>query len=135
MLANHFINETGTRFTIETIQAAVEDFYKVSHADLVSKSREADRSHIRVTLRSILLASSMEYYKDIGKAFNRDHSTIMHSFDLIEKRSERRQESREEIGDPRNVALKRILSELSRQRYQIVLVRAEIPLPALFLHI
>lgn len=47
MLANHFINETGTRFTIETIQAAVEDFYKVSHADLVSKSRSRSIAHPR----------------------------------------------------------------------------------------
>lgn len=61
MLANHFINETGTRFTIETIQAAVEDFYKVSHADLVSKSRSRSIAHPRHV--AVYLGSrAREYY-------------------------------------------------------------------------
>ena len=97
MLANHFINETGTRFTIETIQAAVEDFYKVSHADLVSKSRSrsiAHPRHVAVYLARELVNTT---YKDIGKAFNRDHSTIMHSFDLIEKGLNEDRNLREEI--------------------------------------
>lgn len=97
MLANHFINETGTRFTIETIQAAVEDFYKVSHADLVSKSRSrsiAYPRHVAVYLARELVNTT---YKDIGKAFNRDHSTIMHSFDLIEKGLNEDRNLREEI--------------------------------------
>ncbi len=97
MLADHFINETGTRFTIETIQAAVEDFYKVSHADLVSKSRSrsiAHPRHVAVYLARELVNTT---YKDIGKAFNRDHSTIMHSFDLIEKGLNEDRNLREEI--------------------------------------
>ena len=97
MLANHFINETGTRFTIETIQAAVEDFYKVSHADLVSKSRSRSITHPRHV--AVYLARELvnTTYKDIGKAFNRDHSTIMHSFDLIEKGLNEDRNLREEI--------------------------------------
>ena len=97
MLANHFINETGTRFTIETIQAAVEDFYHVSHADLVSKKRSRPIAHPRQV--AIYLARELinTTYTEIGKAFNRDHSTIMHSFDLIEKGLNEDRNLREEI--------------------------------------
>lgn len=97
MLANHFINESGTRFTIETIQAAVEDFYHVSHSDLVSKNRSRSIAHPRQV--AIYLARELvnTTYKDIGKAFNRDHSTIMHSFDLIEKGLKEDRNLREEI--------------------------------------
>ena len=97
MLANHFINESGTRFTIETIQAAVEDFYHVSHSDLVSKNRSRSIAHPRQV--AIYLARELvnTTYKDIGRAFNRDHSTIMHSFDLIEKGLNEDRNLREEI--------------------------------------
>lgn len=97
MLANHFINESGTRFTIETIQAAVEDFYHVSHSDLVSKKRSRPIAHPRQV--AIYLARELinTTYAEIGKAFNRDHSTIMHSFDLIEKRLNEDRNLREEI--------------------------------------
>ena len=97
MLANHFINESGTRFTIETIQAAVEDFYHVSHSDLVSKKRSRPIAHPRQV--AIYLARDLinTTYAEIGKAFNRDHSTIMHSFDLIEKGLNEDRNLREEI--------------------------------------
>ena len=97
MLANHFINESGRRFTIETVQAAVEDFYHVSHSDLVSKNRSRSIAHPRQV--AIYLARELvnTTYKDIGRAFNRDHSTIMHSFDLIEKGLKEDQNLREEI--------------------------------------
>lgn len=97
MLANHFINESGTRFTIETIQAAVEDFYHVSHSDLVSKKRSRPIAHPRQV--AIYLARELinTTYAEIGRAFNRDHSTIMHSFDLIEKGLNEDRNLREEI--------------------------------------
>lgn len=97
MLANHFINKGGQRFTIETIQAAVEDFYHVSHSDLVSKKRSRSIVHPRQV--AIYLARELvnTTYKDIGKAFNKDHSTIMHSFDLIEKGLKEDRNLREEI--------------------------------------
>lgn len=97
MLANHFINESGTHFTIETIQAAVEDFYHVSHSDLVSKKRSRPIAHPRQV--AIYLARELinTTYAEIGKAFNRDHSTIMHSFDLIEKGLNEDRNLREEI--------------------------------------
>lgn len=97
MLANHFINKGGQRFTIETIQAAVEDFYHVSHTDLVSKKRSRSIVHPRQV--AIYLARELvnTTYKDIGKAFNKDHSTIMHSFDLIEKGLKEDRNLREEI--------------------------------------
>lgn len=97
MLANHFINESGTRFTIETIQAAVEDFYHVSHSDLVSKNRSRSIAHPRQVAIYLSRELVNTTYKDIGRAFNRDHSTIMHSFDVIEAGLKEDRNLREEI--------------------------------------
>ena len=97
MLANHFLNEKGDRFTIENIQAAVEKFYRVSHSDLVSKKRNKSIKHPRqvaIYLSRDLLNMT---FKDIGKVFNRDHSTIMHSNDVIESGLKEDKNLRDEI--------------------------------------
>lgn len=97
MLANHFLNEKGERFTIENIQAAVENFYHVSHSDLVSSKRSKAIKHPRQV--AIYLARELlnTTFKDIGNAFNRDHSTMMHSYDVIENALKEDRNLREEI--------------------------------------
>lgn len=83
LLANHFISTSETRITIDTVQKAVEDFFGVSHSDLVSNKRSREITHPRqvaIYLCRELLEST---FKTIGEAFNRDHSTIMHSYDLV----------------------------------------------------
>lgn len=97
MLSNHFINESGNRFTIEAVQAAVEDFYHVSHNDLVSKSRSRAIAHPRQVAIYLSRELINTTYAEIGKAFNRDHSTIVHSCLLIEKKLNEDRNLREEI--------------------------------------
>ncbi len=83
LLANHFISEGSSRLTIEMIQHAVEDFYGVSHSDLISNKRNRKIAHPRQVAIYLCRELLEATFKAIGEAFNRDHSTIMHSFDLI----------------------------------------------------
>lgn len=97
LLANHFISEKETRLSIEIIQHAVEDFYGVSHSDLISNKRSRNIAHPRqvaIYLCRELLEST---FKAIGNEFNRDHSTIMHSYDLINDGLNEDRNLREEI--------------------------------------
>lgn len=83
LLANHFISEHESRLTIEMIQNAVAYFYGITYNDIVSNKRSRNIAHPRqvaIYLCRELLEST---FKAIGKEFNRDHSTIMHSYDLI----------------------------------------------------
>ncbi len=97
LLTNHFINENESRLTIEMIQNAVVDFYGITYDDIVSNKRSRNIAHPRqvaIYLCRELLEST---FKAIGKEFNRDHSTIMHSYDLISNALQEDRNLREEI--------------------------------------
>ncbi len=97
LLTNHFINENESRLTIEMIQNAVVDFYGITYSDIVSNKRSRNIAHPRqvaIYLCRELLEST---FKAIGKEFNRDHSTIMHSYDLISNALQEDRNLREEI--------------------------------------
>lgn len=97
LLANHFISEGSNRITIEIIQHAVEDFYDVSHNDLVSNKRSRRIAHPRQVAIYLCRELLEATFKTIGEAFNRDHSTIMHSYDLINNGLGEDRNLREEI--------------------------------------
>ena len=71
LLGNHFIGGGKKRITIEMIQAAVEDFYGVSHKDIVGRGRA--RSIVRPRQVAIYLCRDLSEttLSNIGKAFNR----------------------------------------------------------------
>ena len=72
--------------TIDKIFAAVEKRYGVPKSELVSKSRVKDVAQARhVTMYLIKTLIEMSY-PNIGKLFDRDHSTVMNSIDVMEKR-------------------------------------------------
>lgn len=97
LLANHFISEGGSKITIEIIQHAVEDFYDVTHNDLVSNKRSRRIAHPRQVAIYLCRELLEATFKTIGEAFNRDHSTIMHSYDLINNGLSEDRNLREEI--------------------------------------
>ena len=97
LLANHFISEKESRLTIEMIQNAVADFFGITYNDIVSNKRSRNIAHPRqvaIYLCRELLEST---FKAIGEEFNRDHSTIMHSYDLISNALKEDRNLREEI--------------------------------------
>lgn len=97
LLGNHFIGGGKKRITIEIIQAAVEDFYNVAHKDLVGKKKERRIVHPRQVAIYLCRELSESTLKNIGNAFNRDHTTVMHSCDLINNQLQEDRNLREEL--------------------------------------
>ena len=97
LLENHFTGGPSKRLTIADIQKEVENFYKVSHADLVGKKRT--RNIIYARQIAIYLCRQMLDlpFNDIGKKFNRDHSTVMYSVTNVEEKMKESRELREEL--------------------------------------
>ena len=72
--------------TVDKIFAAIEKKYDVNRAALVSKSRVkevAQARHITIYLVRTITEMSLP---NIGKLFNRDHSTVISSIDIIDKK-------------------------------------------------
>lgn len=96
LLENHF--STGMkRLSVGLIQEQVEQYYRVSHADLIGKKRSRDIAHARHV--AIYLCRQMLDipYADIGKKFNRDHTSIMYSVEKIEELADKDRDVQEEL--------------------------------------
>lgn len=97
LLENHFSGGPSKRLTIADIQKEAETFYKVSHADLIGKKRT--RNIIYARQIAIYLSRQLLDlpFNDIGKKFNRDHSTVMYSVTNVEEKMKENRELREEL--------------------------------------
>ena len=97
LLENHFSGGPSKRLSIADIQKEVESFYKVSHSDLVGKKRSREIVYAR-QIAIYLCRQMLDLpYNDIGKKFNRDHTTVMYSVTNVEKRMQESRELREEL--------------------------------------
>lgn len=107
LLANHFTGGMSRSLTVEDIQREVENFFKVSHSDMVGPKRS--QSIVRPRQIAIYLSRQLLDlpYGDIGKKFNRDHSTAIHSATSIEERLKTDRDTQEEIE-----VLQKIICEL-----------------------
>ena len=107
LLANHFTGGMSRSLTVEDIQREVENFFKVSHSDMVGPKRS--QSIVRPRQIAIYLSRQMLDlpFNDIGKKFNRDHSTAIHSATSIEERLKTDRDTQEEIE-----VLQKIICEL-----------------------
>lgn len=107
LLANHFTGGMSRSLTVEDIQREVENFFKVSHSDMVGPKRS--QSIVRPRQIAIYLCRQLLDlpYGDIGKKFNRDHSTAIHSATSIEERLKTDRDTQEEIE-----VLQKIICEL-----------------------
>ena len=97
LLENHFSAGALKKITVEAVQHEVEQYYQVSHADLIGTKRSRNIAYARHV--AIYLCRQMIDipYNDIGKRFNRDHSTIMSSVEKIEKKTKESRELQEEL--------------------------------------
>ena len=97
LLENHFSTGALKKITVEAVQHEVEQYYQVSHADLIGTKRSRNIAYARHV--AIYLCRQMIDipYNDIGKRFNRDHSTIMSSVEKIEKKTKESRELQEEL--------------------------------------
>ena len=98
LLEDHFSGGAMKKLTIADIQKQVEQYYDVSHADLVG----AKRSRKIVYARQIAIYLSRQMlnqpYNYIAKSFGgRDHTTIMYSVTNVEEKLKENRELREEL--------------------------------------
>ena len=104
LLENHFSSGAMKKLKISDIQKHVEQYYDVSHSDLVGQKRDRKIAHARkvaVYLSRELLDLPYNY---IAKSFGgRDHTTIMYSVTNVEKQMNESREIREEIENIRRI--------------------------------
>ena len=72
--------------TVDKIFAAIEKKYDVSKSELVGKSRVKDVAQARHVAIYLIRTITEMSLPNIGKLFNRDHSTVISSIDTIEKK-------------------------------------------------
>ena len=107
LLENHFSGGPSKRLTIADIQKEVETFYKISHAELIGKKRTRNIIYAR-QIAIYLCRQLLDLpFNDIGKQFNRDHSTVMYSVTNVEEKLKESRELREELE-----ALKQLIREI-----------------------
>ncbi len=103
LLENHFSGSNSKNLTVEDIQKAAENFFKVKHSDLVGIKRTRNVVYPR-QIAIYLCRQLLDLpFNDIGKKFNRDHSTIMHSVTTVEEMIRTNHEVQEEIDTLRQV--------------------------------
>lgn len=97
LLADHFTGGHMKKVTVADVQKAVEDYFNVTHAELVGKKRAANITYARQI--AIYLCRTMIDipHNTIGQEFNRDHSTIMYSVKSVEERLKDSQQLNEEL--------------------------------------
>lgn len=98
LLENHFSGGAMKKLSIADIQKQVEQYYDVSHAEIIS----AKRSRKIVYARQVAIYLCREMldmpYNYIAKSFGgRDHTTIMYSVTNIENKMKVNRELREEL--------------------------------------
>ena len=97
LLENHFSGGPSKRLSIADVQKEVEAFYKVSHSDLIGKKRSREITYAR-QIAIYLCRQMLDLpYNDIGKKFNRDHTTVVYSVTNVEKKMQENRELREEL--------------------------------------
>jgi chromosomal replication initiator protein len=71
---------------IEAIQRVVADFFHIKIADLISKRRTQHIAFCRQVAMYLCRKLTDSSFPVIGESFRRDHSTVIHAFNLIQRR-------------------------------------------------
>ncbi len=98
ILEHHFTSGSLKKISVSDIQAVVEEYYGVTHEELIGDSRKRPISYAR----SVCVYLSRQLidipFRGIGEYFNnRDHSSIHYLYSIAEERLQKKQEFREEI--------------------------------------
>jgi chromosomal replication initiator protein len=92
------------RVSIELIRKTVGKFYDVTVDDLISNKRKKEITVPRQISMYLIKELTKNTHKEIGKAFNRDHSTVVNSLKKVKESLENDIRIEKEIKE-----LKRIL--------------------------
>ena len=105
-LLNHFTS-IKTNLTVEDIQKVVEDYYKVTHSELMGKSRSKHIAYARQIAFYLCRTILDVPYVELGNKFNKDHSTVLYAVNKIEQELLKNRSLEEEIE-----LLKKIIKDL-----------------------
>lgn len=98
LLENHFSGGAMKKLSITDIQKQVEDYYDVSHSDLIGQKRVRKIAYAR-QIAIYLCRDMLDLpYNYIAQCFGgRDHTTIMYSVTSVEEKLKSNREMMEEI--------------------------------------
>ena len=104
-IADEFFDTAHKVVRSNTILSVVEEFYHVSHDEIIGKKRTkniAFARHVAAYLANTMCEMSL---KSVGAIFGRDHTTVIHSIEVIEKKEGEDARFREELRQLKNVIL------------------------------
>lgn len=107
LINDHFSKTKRQYINVESIQNCVERYYNIDHKSLLSKKKDrkiANARQIAIYLCFDILDMTTTA---IGKKFNRDHSTVIHSINKVEKLKDKSVDIAEEIE-----TLKRMINDV-----------------------
>lgn len=102
-IAAEYFDTAHKVISIRTVQSVVEDYYNVSHEDMIGRKRQKNIAFARHV--AVYLINSMCEVKTqsmIGEAFGRDHSTVIYSIKLVETKVKEDASFAEEMTQLRN---------------------------------
>ena len=82
VLKDH-INAQQQQIPLDVIQKKTANYYRVSHDDMLGKSRKADIVFPRQVAMSLGAELTEHTPANVGKAFNRDRTTVLHAGEVI----------------------------------------------------
>ena len=104
-VADEYFDTAHKTVAADTILSVVEEYYHVSHADIISRKQSKDIAfsrHVAVYLINIMCEMSTTA---VGKLVGRDHSTVLNSIKVIEKRKSNEAGFGEELERLKNIIL------------------------------
>ena len=97
-LLKDILREEGRRrITIQAIQKEVALHFDVRMADMTARGRKADIAFARQVAMYLSRTMTDHSLVEIGRAFGRDHGTIIHAVRKVERRLEESKEVRQKI--------------------------------------
>jgi chromosomal replication initiator protein len=90
--------EETQRVTIDAIQRLVADQYHIQIDQLISRSRRRSICYPRQMAMYLCRRFTSESLDTIGRAFHRDHASVIHSIAVIEKQIREKARVRREVG-------------------------------------
>ena len=104
-IAEEYFNTAHKVVKAPTVLSVVEEFYHVSHEDMIGRKRSKNIAfprHVAAYLANTMCEMPL---KAVGALFGRDHTTVIHSIEVIEKREGEDMRFREELQQLKNVIL------------------------------
>lgn len=86
LLADRFDAEIAQQVTVSTIQKQVAAYFDITLTDMLSSKRPRNIAEPRMVAMYLSRRMTDQSLPAIGKAFERNHATVMHAVDKIEKK-------------------------------------------------